>query len=203
MCGPPAMEHEMQNDQQSIFNSLSDKGPEAWRKYLHRFEDGKTIPGLSMLVIFHHVAPLAKQQDSLDWAEVAVRAAELEARRSIDIESENARLWAMQLRSWFIAKMGSRSNHFVLDKGVILNWVMEGLKLSVQSAKEKISSLAELHALAKKSSNTEDRERLRDDLSELFRIKHRLNVVRVLADCGELPSDSPLYKWLEIREQLP
>jgi hypothetical protein len=82
---------------------------------------------------------------------------------------------------------------------------MEGLKLSVQSAKEKISSHAELRALAKKSSNTdtEDRQRLRDDLSELFRIKHRLSVVKVLADCGELPSDSPLYKWLEIREQLP
>jgi hypothetical protein len=82
---------------------------------------------------------------------------------------------------------------------------MEGLKLSVQSAKEKISSLAELRALAKKSSNTdtEDRQRLRDDLSELFRIKHRLSVVKVLADSGELPSDSPLYKWLEIREQLP
>ena len=199
------MEHEMQSDQQSIFNSLKDKGPEAWRGYLHPFEDGKTIPGLSMLVIFHYVAPLAKEQGSLDWAEVAVRAVELEARMSSGIESENARFWAMRLRSWFIAKMGSRSNHFVLDKEVILNWVMEGLKLSVQSAKEKISSHAELRALAKKSSNTdtEDRQRLRDDLSELFRIKHRLSVVKVLADCGELPSDSPLYKWLEIREQLP
>jgi len=200
-----AVEHEMQSNQQSIFNSLRDKGPEAWRAYLHPFEDGKTFPGLSMLVIFHHVAPLAKQQGSLDWAEVAVRAVELEARRSSGIESENARLWAMQLRSWFIAKMGSRSNHFVLDKEVILNWVMEGLKLSVQSAKEKISSLAELRALAKKSSNTdtEDRQRLRDDLSELFRIKHRLNVVKVLADCGELPSDSVLNEWLKLREELP
>ena len=108
----------------------------------------------------------------MDWAEVAVRAVELEASMSSGVESENARFWAMRLRSWFIAKMESRSNHFVLDKEVILNWVMEGLKLSVQSAKEKISSLAELRALAKKSSNTdtEDRQRLRDDLSELFRI---------------------------------
>lgn len=194
----------METDQQSIMNSLKDKGPEAWRAYLRPFEDDPHLTsGLSMLVIFHYVAPLAKKQSSLDWAEVAVRAAELEARRSSGIESENARLWAMQLRSWFIAKMGSRSNHFVLNKDVILNWVMGGLKLSVQSVKEKISSLAALRELTKKSSDAEDRQRLRDDLSDLFRIKHRLNVVKVLADCGELVSDPGLDEWLDIREQLP
>jgi len=197
------MEYAMQNDQQSIMNSLKDERPEAWLAYLRPFEEGEPITGLSMLVIFHYAAPLAKKQDSLDWAEVAVRAAELEARNCSGIGSENARLWAMQLRSWFISKMGSRSNHFVLDKEVILNWVMDGLKLSVRAAKEKISSLAEVIAVAKKSSNPDDGQRLRNDLSELCRIKHRLNVVKVLADCGELPSDSLLYKWLEIREQLP
>ena len=203
----PAMflewEQEMQNDQQSVFNTLKAEGPEAWRAYLRPLEEGKPITGLSMLVIYHYAAVLAKKQGSLDWAEVAVRAAELEARNCSGASRENALLWAMQLRSWFIAKMGSGSNHFVLDKDVILSWAMEGLKLSVQSAKEKLSSLAELLALAKKSSRTEDRQRLRDDLIELVRIKHRLNVVKVLADCGELTNESPLYAWLQIRELLP
>jgi len=193
----------MQNDQQSIMNSLKNEGPKAWRAYLDPFEDGNTTPGLSMLVIFHYVAPLAKKQGSLDWAEVAVRAAELEARRSGGIESENARFWAMQLRSWFIGKMGSRSNHFVLDKEVILNWVIEGLTLSLQTAKDKAASLGERLAASKHSANPEDKQRVLEDLRLLSRCKHRLNVVKVLSDSGELPNNPILNEWLAIREQLP
>ena len=42
-----------------------------------------------------------------------------------------------------------------------------------------------------------------DDLRQLRRIKHRFDVVKVLADCGELPNDPILNEWLEILEQLP
>src|SRR5215471_4334115 len=92
----------MQADQQRIMDSLIDQGPEVWRAYLRRFEEGRPLTGLSMLVIFHYAAPLAKDQGSLDWAEVAVRAAELEALNCSGTKREDARLWAMQLRSWFI-----------------------------------------------------------------------------------------------------
>jgi len=89
----------MKTDQQSIFNSLKDKEPEAWIAYLHRFEnDPQLTSGLSMQVIFQHVAPLAKDRESLVWGEVAVRAAELEARDRSDVERENALLWAMRMR---------------------------------------------------------------------------------------------------------
>jgi hypothetical protein len=193
-------------EQERIFNSLKNEGPEAWLAYLRPFEEGEPIEGsgLSMLVIFHYVAPLAKKQLSLDWAEVAVRAVELKAAQERGaIEREGNRLWAMQLRSWFISQMGSRSHHLVLDKQIILDWVLEGVNFTVQSAKERAASLWENFARAEKSSNHADLQRVTADLSELRSLKHRFNVVKVLADCGELPSDSPLYKWLEIREQLP
>ena len=193
----------MSDDQQSIMNSLKDKGPEAWREYLRPFEEGAALKGLSMQVVFHHVAPVAKDQKNLAWAEVAVRAAEIEARYCSGVERENALLWAMNLRSWFICRMGSRSDHFVLDKSVILDWVIEGLKLPMQTAKAKSAALNEKLAGSESLSSPEERKRTADDLRELRRIKQRLNVAKVLADCGELASDPVINEWLKIRGQLP
>jgi hypothetical protein len=193
----------IQSDQQSVFNSLKDKGPEAWREYLRPIEQGKSMTALSMLVVYPYAAGLARDQGSLEWAEVAVRAAELEARHHSGIEREDALLWAMQLRSWFISKLGSRTNHFILDKEIILLWAMEGVNLSVEAAKEKAASLGDRLAGLKHSTDPRDKQDVLEDLRLLRRMKNRLNVVRVLADRGELPDDSPLYKWLELREQLP
>jgi len=156
-----------------------------------------------MQVIFHYAAHLAENQGSLDWAEVAVRSSELEALNRSGTERENALRRAMRLRSWFIAKMGSRPNHPVLDKEIILHWAMEGLDISVQTAKEKASLIWKEVARVKGSSNPRDRQRVHDDLRQLSRIKQRLNAVKVLADCGELQNDLILNEWLEIREQLP
>ena len=194
----------MEPDQQSIFNSLKDKGPEAWSAYLHRFEDDPQLTsGLSMLVIFHYVAPLAKNQKSLDWGEVAVRAAELEARNCSGVERENALLWAMKLRSWFICNIGSRSGHLVLDKEIINRWVNEGLTLSVRAAREKTARIGDDLRRVKDSSDPMERRRVADDLSQLFRIKHRLIVAKALADCGQFASEPAMDDWLGILEQLP
>jgi hypothetical protein len=191
------------SDQQSIFNSLKDEGPQAWLAYLRPFEEGESISGLSMLIIYPHAAGLAKGQGSLEWAEVAVRAAELEARNHSGIVREDALLMAMRLRAWFISKMGSRPNDLILDKAVILRWAMDGVDISVQTAKEKAASIGKRLVALKTSSNPEDKKRVGADLSLLRRMKHRLNVVKALADSGELPGDSPLSKWLEIHQLLP
>jgi hypothetical protein len=190
-------------EQQSILDSLKTQGPDAWLAYLRPFEEGEPVAGLSMLVIFPFAASRAKEQESLEWAEVAVRAAEVEAGHSSGVERENALFGAMQLRAWFISKRKSHPNHLVLDKETILHWATEGVTLSVPAAKEKAKSFWENVARAGKSLRQEDREQVRDDAHELRRMKRRLNVVRVLADCDELPIDSPLFEWLEIREQLP
>jgi hypothetical protein len=156
-----------------------------------------------MLLIYPHAAGLAQDQGSLEWAEVAVRAAELEARNQSGTSRENALLWAMQHRSWFIAKMGSRRGDLILDKAIILRWAMDGMDVSVQTAKEKALSMGKRRVASKTSSNPEDKQLVLKDLLLLRRMKHRLNVVKVLADGGELPGDSPLHQWLEIRQLLP
>jgi hypothetical protein len=195
----------METDQQSILNSLMDKGPEGFSAYLRRFEDDPQLSsGLSMLVIYGHSASIAKKQGNLDWAEIAVRAAELEALTSTnEIGRHDSRWMAMQLRSWFISKMGSRSDHLVLDKEIVLRWVTEGLTLSVQAARDKAARIGERLARVKDSSDPKEMQRVGDDLRQLRRIKHCLNVAKVLVDCGEHVSDPVLDEWLEIREQLP
>lgn len=190
-------------DQQSIMNSLRDQGPEAWRAYLRPFEEGQPLTGLNMQVIFHYAAPKGKKQDNLEWAEVAVRAAELEALNRTGTERENALLRAMRLRAWFIARMGSRPNHRVLDKEIILHWARKGLDISIQTAKENAAQIWKDVAMIRGSSSPDDRQRVHDNLKKLRRIKHLLGVVKALADCGELPSSSILNEWLEIRERLP
>jgi hypothetical protein len=192
-----------QKDQQQIMNSLIDKGPEAWGTYLRPFEAGAPLGGLSMQVVFHHAALLAKKQGSLEWAEVAVRAADLEARHCSGVERENASLWAMNLRTWFICKVGSRPDNLVLDKSIILDWILKGLTFPLQTAIEKAASLNATLAETDSLSSPAERQRASEDLRELRRIKHRLNAAKMLADCNELPDVPILSEWLKVREQLP
>ena len=178
------MEHVMPNDQQSILNSLKGKGPEAWRAYLRPFEEGETLTGLSMLVIFPYAASLARDQLSLEWAEIAVRAAELEATNRGAVEREDALLSAMRLRAWFISKMGSRPHDLILDRDLILSWAMEGVNLTVDEGREKAAVLGDRLAELKRSSNPREKQDVLEDLRMLRRMKHRLSVVNVLADCA-------------------
>jgi hypothetical protein len=156
-----------------------------------------------MDVIYHHAATLAKNQLSLEWAEVAIKAAELWAHKSYGVEQENALLWDMKLRSWFISKMGSRSNHRVLDKEKVLSWIMDGLNVPMEVARDRSLPFWKNMAQAKCSTNPEDMEQVVDDVRSLRRIKQRLNVAQVLADAGELSGNPILHHWLEIRERLP
>jgi hypothetical protein len=41
------------------------------------------------------------------------------------------------------------------------------------------------------------------DIHQLRRTKHRLSVVKVLADCGELPDAAVFREWLQWRASLP
>jgi hypothetical protein len=156
-----------------------------------------------MQVIFQYAAPLAEKGESLEWAEVAVRAAELDASRNTGTVREEALLDAMRLRSWFICRHGSRPEHVVLDKEIVLRWATDGLNLSIQKAKASATTFWADVAKAQGSADSEALSRIAKEISQLRWIKHRLNIVKVLADCGELPVDSELREWLQVRESLP
>ena len=189
-------------DQQSILDSLKTQSPEAWLAYLRRYED-RVDTGLSMQVIFDYAVRLAKEHESLEWAEVAVRAAELAASQDCGVEREQDLQRAMRLRTWFISRMGSRTGHAVLDKAAVLHWAMDSLTLPIPTAREMAASFWADFAEAQTSPDPEDLRRMAKRLHQLRWLRHRLDVVKMLADSGELPSDSVFHEWLQLREALP
>lgn len=92
-------------DQQAEFDLLQGKGPKAWLAYLGQAERSGREPGVSLRIIWGHSARLAKELTSLEWAEVAVRAAELDAdltkgKPQADILHDDAVADGMALRTW-------------------------------------------------------------------------------------------------------
>jgi hypothetical protein len=181
--------------------TLLDGGLERWDEYLRQFEEGKPITVLSMEMVFQKAAVRAQEQISLEWAGIALRAADLFANQGGGKYRESALLEAMRLRAWFISKMGSRPGHPILDKEIILRWFTAELKFSLDVAKDKAAKAREKFVTAMKFPTPENKQ-LAVELLDLRRIKHRLTIVKTLAECGELPGDSPLNEWLKIRELL-
>jgi hypothetical protein len=189
--------------QQSVIDHLGKTDPQAWLTYIRGIEQGNTAPDISMLVVFGFAAPRAKEQLSLDWAEVAVRAAELEARASGGVERNNAEADAMRLRTWFICRLGPRDPHFVLDQPAVLRWIEDGLDLPLDAATLSTQTLWKDLAKARNSDDPTDLQQVARRFSKLRDIKHRLDLASRLADSGHLDRNTNLDQWLKIRELLP
>lgn len=102
----------------------------------------------------------------------------------------------MTLRAWFISRIGSRAGDPILDKEIILGWFTAEQKLSLAEAKER--------AARWKNTRLPINDRLPlNEVRELRGIKNRLRIIKTLQECGELPQDSYLNEWLEIRRSLP
>lgn len=78
----------------------------------------------------------------------------------------------------------------VLNKDIILRWIWDGLPQAKERAQEKARSLPGRLARARELRESENQQRLSEDLSELRGIKHRLNIAKALAHCGQLSNDS-------------
>jgi hypothetical protein len=78
----------MESEQQRIFISLQDKGPEEWDAYLRPIEAETASAGLSMQIAFDHAPKLARDHSSLEWAGIALRAADIEKKHSSAVVRE-------------------------------------------------------------------------------------------------------------------
>jgi hypothetical protein len=78
----------MESEQQRIFISLQDKGPEERDAYLRPIEAETASAGLSMQIAFDHAPKLARDHSSLEWAGIALRAADIEKKHSSAVVRE-------------------------------------------------------------------------------------------------------------------
>ena len=193
-------------DQQAEFDSLQGKSPKAWLDYVRQAEESEQEPGVSLRVIWGHSARLAKELTSLEWAEVAIHAAELDAHRSKsgpqgEILHEDAVADAMALRTWFISKMGSRDGHPILDKHRVLNWIKDGLPTSSSQYKESVAAVGSTLLRAKQDPLF--KPQAASELRTMRRVKRRLTLATELVRCGELVPDTQLQGWLDLLHLLP
>jgi len=193
-------------DQQTGFDALQGKSPEIWLAYLSEIEESEQELALSPRIIWGYSAGLAKELSSLEWAEVAIRAIQIDAAKSRDkpqgdILYEDGVADGMALHSWFISRMGSREGHPVLDKHTVMVWVANGLPASLSQFKGEVDAVGSILSRAKtdSSAGTQTVNQLR----MMRRVKRRLMIATQLVQCGELVPDSALQAWLDLLPQIP
>lgn len=177
--------------------ALLRQGPPRLKEWLHKIAIGvEAAPDLSILLgVGEGAAVHAREDKDLEWARIAISAYELLARSSAP-EAESAIRKAMDLRAWFIAKMGAVEGDVTLDKSIILRWFETELRYSPDEALRKIAKWEEPGVPL-------DQRLPVAEVGELRAIKNRLSPIKILADCGELPAQSPLHLWLKLRSRLP
>ena len=194
---------------------LVEQGPVRLKQYLAECEAGTREPA-NLELILEVAEYRASNENSLEWAEIAIRTANLGAQ--VEPTRRHSYLYrAMLLRTLFITRQGSQPGHPILDPAAVVAWFHEELKFSPADARERserwkdprfqqeFATELEHHNAGGESGEAETpyiKETL-NDLLELQLLKYRLQLLRRLAECGELPLDSGLNDWLQIVRHLP
>ena len=194
---------------------LVEQGPVRLKQYLTECEQGTREPA-NLNLILEVAEYRASNENSLEWAEIAIRAANLGAKA--DPTRRHSYLYrAMLLRTLFISRQGSQQGHAVLDPAAVVGWFQAELKFSPADARrrserwkdprfqQEFATELEHHNASDKAADGETpfiKETL-NDLLELQLLKYRVQLLRRLAECGELPPDANVNDWLQIAKFLP
>lgn len=170
---------------------MIDKGPEWLDNYLQEVEAGRVVAGF-LIGIESGASSKAHSENSLKWAEIAAKAAELYAVQGTGEHRAAVLHNAMSLRAWFISKLGPLSGHPVLDPEIIVRWFEKETKYSLSTVEEKSARL--------RATRLSDNDL--DELVTLRNIKGRVTVLRVLAHAGALSNHPELQKWLDVRGRI-
>jgi hypothetical protein len=205
----------MQSDSLVPAKELVEHGPVRLRQYLAECERGTREPAKLDLIL--EVAEYrAANECSLEWAEIALCAANVGAR--INPTRRHSYLYrAMLLRTQFIARFGSEAGHPILDSGVVVRWFFEELKFSPAEAKQRSERWKDLRFQQEFATELENHDasengaagetpHIKETLNELLDLqllKYRLQLLRRLAESGELPPDPANMEWLQTAKFLP
>jgi len=198
---------------------LAGQGPVRLKQYLTECEAGTREPA-NLELILEVAEYRASEESSLDWAEIAVRTATLAA--DANPARRHSYLYrAMLVRTLFITRLGSQPGHLILDPTAIVDWFHAELKFSPAQARQLSERWKDPHFQqdfatelethnADADPNGDGRSRETPHISETLNelldlqlLKYRLQLLRRLAECGELPHHATNTEWLQTAKYLP
>jgi hypothetical protein len=194
---------------------LVDQGPVRLKQYLTECEQGTREPANLDLIL--EVAEFrASDEASLDWAEIAVRTANLAA--ATNPTRRHSYLYrAMLVRVLFITRQGSQAGHAILDAAAVTDWFYTELKFLPAEARKRSERWKDARFQQEFATELESHDataggdagetpHIRDTLNEMLELqllKYRLQLLRRLAECGELPPNPANTEWLQTAKHLP
>jgi hypothetical protein len=215
----------MQSESLVPANVLVEQGPVRVKQYLTECEEGTREPA-NVDVILEVAEYRASNEASLEWAGIAVRAANLGAKENA--KRRHSYLYrAMLLRTLFISKLGSRAGDAILDSATVVGWFYEELKFTPAEARQRAERWRDAQFQQEFAAELENHEggdaaadcdapeeetppgetpHIKDTLNELLDLqllKYRLQLLRRLAECGELAADAVNTEWLQTAKFLP
>lgn len=194
---------------------LVEPGPVRLRRYLTECERGERQPA-DLDLILEVAEHRASDEGSLDWAEIAVRTANLAAAGN-PTRRHSYLYRAMLVRTLFITRTGSQPGHPILDPAAVIDWFHAELKFSPAEARELSERWKDPHFQQEFATELEthngsaagvdgEPQHISDTLNELLDLqllKYRLQLLRRLAECGELPATPAVTEWLQTARFLP
>ena len=132
-----------QNDSQLAINQLVEQGPVRLKRYLTECEQGAREPA-NLELILEVAEYRASDEASLEWAEIAIRTANLAA--AANPARRHSYLYrAMLVRTLFITRTGSQPGHLILDPAAVIDWFHAELKFSPAEARRRSERWKDSH----------------------------------------------------------
>jgi hypothetical protein len=206
-----------QSDSLAPVGQLVEQGPARLKQYLAECEQGAREP-VNLELILEVAEYRASEEASIDWAEIAVRAANLAAAGTPN--RRHSYLYrAMLVRTLFITRLGSQPGHLILDSATIVDWFYAELRFSPAEARQLSERWKDHHFQHQFAAELETHKddfngdgpareppHIRETLNELLELqllKYRLQLLRRLAESGELPATPSTTEWLQTVKFLP
>ena len=205
------------NDSLATVDQLVEQGPVRLKRYLAECEEGTREPA-NLELILEVAEYRASDEASLEWAEIAIRTANLAAAAN-PTRRHSYVYRAMLVRTLFITRIGAQPGHMILDPAVVIEWFHAELKFSPAEARRRSERWKDSHFQQEFASELEAHNtstngdgaahetphisEILNELLDLQLLKYRLQLLRRLAECGELPATPATTEWLQTARHLP
>ena len=210
-----ARDSAQQGDSLVPVGQFLEQGPVRLKRYLAECERGERDPA-NLDLVLDVAEHRASDEGSLDWAEIAVRAANLAAAGN-PTRRHSYLYRAMLVRTLFITRTGSQPGHSILDPAAVVDWFHAEVKFSPAEARQRSERWRDAHFQQEFAAELEihngspagadgETQHISDTLNELLDLqllKYRLQLLRRLAECGELPASAITTEWLQTARFLP